>query len=165
MKSTDKFLIGIVAGIIILIVVALVVALGKPEDTYHNTNTPESVVHDYLLALQKEDYPKAYGYLSSTIKGYPRTTGKFVADIENSGWNFYSINENTFSIDLEEVKITGNSASVVVHSSQFRGGGIFESGQSYRTFEVKLIMVKNEWKITYSDYGFAYCWANQGGCK
>jgi len=114
MKSTDKFLIGIVAGIVILIVVALIVALGKPEITYQDINSPESVVHDYLLALQKVDYPKAYGFLSSTIKGYPKTAGKFAADIDNYHWNFRTIKEGTFSIDSKEVKITGKSAAVIV---------------------------------------------------
>jgi hypothetical protein len=71
MKSTDKFLIGIVVGIVLLVVAAFVITLARPEPTYQVEGTPESVAHNYLLALQKEDYQRAYGYLSPTLKGYP----------------------------------------------------------------------------------------------
>ena len=54
MKTTDKILIGIVAGIILLIIVALVVTLSRPEPTYQPEDTPEGIAHNYLLALQKE---------------------------------------------------------------------------------------------------------------
>lgn len=164
MKTTDKFLIGIVAGIVLLIVIALVVALGKTEDTYLDQNTPESVVHDYLLALQSEDYPKAYSYLSSTIKGYPRTAGKFTADIDNM-WELQTISKNTFTIDSAEITPKGDTAAVVVGMTNLRGGGLFNTRQYYSTFGVDLILVKGQWKIEHSDRFFAWCWLGQGGCK
>ena len=55
MKSTDKVLIAIVAGIILLIIVAFVVALAKPEPTYQAEDTPEGVAYNYLLALQRKN--------------------------------------------------------------------------------------------------------------
>src|SRR5574340_1299559 len=117
MKGTDKFLIGIIAGIGLLVVIAVVVVLSKPEETYQNENTPESVVHDSLLALQKEDYAKAYSFISSSIPGYPRTEGKFVSDIDNFAWNLYAINNSSFSIDSREVKVKGRSEE---HTSELQ---------------------------------------------
>lgn len=165
MKGTDKFLIGIVAGISLLVIVALVVTLSKPEETYQNENTPESVVHDYLLALQKEDYAKAYSFLAKTLSGYPRTEGKFATDVDTYNWNFYSIENNSFSIDSREVRIYGDNATVVVGATSLGGRSLVDSRQNYRTFEVFLKQVKEEWKITNSDQYFAYCWRNPEGCK
>lgn len=165
MKTSDKFLIGIIVGIVLLVVVALIVAMNNPDDTYQDLNTPESVVHDYLLALQKEDYSKAYSYLSSTIKGYPRTAGKFVSDIEKNDWNFHASKENTFVINSEEVTPKGNTAKVIVGVTDFGGGGLFNTRQYYSTFEVDLILVKDQWKIEHSRRYFAWCWSDLGGCK
>lgn len=165
MKGTDKFLIGIIAGIGLLVVVALVVTLSKPEETYQNENTPESVVHDYLLALQKKDYVKAYSFISSSIPGYPRTEGKFVSDIDNYAWNLYAINNHSFSIDSREVKVKGENATVVVGATSLGGRSLVDSRQNYRTFQVDLKQVKGEWKITHSDQYFAYCWSDIQGCK
>lgn len=164
MKTTDKFLIGIVAGIVLLIVIALVVALGKTEDTYLDQNTPESVVHDYLLALQSEDYPKAHSYLSSSIKGYPRTAGKFTADIDNM-WDLQTISKNTFAIESAEITPKGDTAAVIVGVTNFRGVGLFNTRQYYSTFAVDLTLIKDQWKIEHSDRYFAWCWLDQGGCK
>ena len=41
MKSTDKFLIGIVVAIVLLIIAALAVTLTQPEPTYLAEDTPE----------------------------------------------------------------------------------------------------------------------------
>ncbi len=165
MKGTDKFLIGIVAGIGLLVVIALVVTLSKPEETYLGENTPESVVHDYLLALQKEDYARAYTFLSSTVQGYPRTEGKFASDIDQYAGNFRPIDDTSLSIDPNQVKIFGDNATVVVGTTRLGGGGLFESQQNYRTFVVRLRLVSDEWKITNSDQYFVFCWSNPEGCK
>ena len=71
MKSTDKFLISIVIGIMLLVVVAFGIAFLRPEPTYQSEDTPEGVVHNYLMALQREEYYRAYSHLSPVIPGYP----------------------------------------------------------------------------------------------
>jgi hypothetical protein len=163
MKTTDKVLLGIVIGIILLIVIALVVTLMQPEPTYQAEDTPEGVVHNYLLALQQEEYERAYSYLSSTIKGYPGSTEKFIEHIADNKWRFRLDTENTLSV--ESIKIINNVATVKVLESSFNGGDLFNSGQNTIDFEMELHLEAGEWKIVSSPYYFAWCWTYSDGCK
>jgi hypothetical protein len=137
MKSTDRFLIGIVVGIILLVVAAFVVTLTRPEPTYQ----AEDVAHNYLLALQEEDHQRAYGYLSPTLEGYPVSVERFAENVEDSRWRFRLDADTTLAV--ESVRVTGNRAVVDVRESRFHG----------------------EWKIVDSDYYFARCWKDSKGCK
>ena len=61
----DRFLTGILVGIGLLVVVALAVFFTrKDSQTYIPDDTPEGVVHNYVLAVLNKDYEKAYGYLA-----------------------------------------------------------------------------------------------------
>ncbi len=162
MKSTDKYLIGIVAGIVILIAAALVVTLTRPEATYQSAETPEGVVHNYLLALQKQDYELAWGYLSPTIRGYPRSVNSFTRDVQSRSWSFRLNRESSMSI--ESVNVTGNRAIVRVKEVWLQSGDLFESGQSSRIFQMSLWKVSGEWKIVDADAYWAPCWNQSGGC-
>ncbi len=63
----DRFLIGILIGIGVLIVVALATFFTRQNNqTYVSDSTPDGVVHNYVLALLNKDYPKAYGYLADS---------------------------------------------------------------------------------------------------
>ena len=163
MKTTDKVLIGIVIGIVLLIVVALIVTLAQPEPAYQTEDTPEGVTYNYLLALQREEYERAYGYLSPTIKGYPASAEKFIEHIHVYSWNFRLDTDTTLSV--ESVKISGSNATVTVRESRFRGGDLFDSSQSTMVFDTELHLEDSEWKIIYSHYYFASCWVREKGCK
>jgi hypothetical protein len=163
MKSNDKLLFGIVGGMIMLIVAAFLVTLNRPEPTYREEDTPEGVAHNYLLALQKEDYGRAYGYLSPTLKGRPRSQKAFLQHIQRYSWNFRL--ETSTTLTVESSKIIGKEATVTVRETQFRGGGLFDSGQSTNTFDMKLRLNKDEWKIVGSTYYFANCWNEAKGCE
>jgi len=162
MKSTDKFLIGIVIGIVLLVVAAFVVTLTRPEPTYQAEDTPKGVAHNYLLALQKEDHQRAYGYLSPTLKGYPASAERFAENVEDSSWRFRLDTDTTLAV--ESARVTGNRAVVEVRESRFRGGDLFDSGQSTTVFEMEL-QLEDEWKIADSDYYFAWCWKRDDGCR
>src|SRR5512146_670980 len=61
----DRFLMGILIGIGVLIVAALVVFFTRQNQaSYVAENTPDGVVHNYVLAILNKDYQKAYGYLA-----------------------------------------------------------------------------------------------------
>src|SRR3972149_5217748 len=61
----DRFLIGILIGIGVLILLALVLFFTRQENRdYVADNTPDGVVHNYVLAVLNKDYQKAYGYLA-----------------------------------------------------------------------------------------------------
>jgi len=61
----DRFLLGILVGIGILVVIALVLFFVRQDkQEYVMDDVPEGVVHNYALALYQGDYQKAYGYLA-----------------------------------------------------------------------------------------------------
>jgi hypothetical protein len=163
MKSTDKFLIGIVAAIVLLIVVALVVTLTLPGLTYQTEDTPEGVAHNYLVALQKEEYERAYSYLSTNLEGYPASAEEFAEHVQDDSWRFRLNTDTTLSV--VSARITGSLATVRVRESHFRSGDLFDTDQSISFFEMGLQLEEGEWKIVDADYYFSRCWEREVWCK
>jgi hypothetical protein len=61
----DRFLIGILVGIGVLIVIALALFFTRQDSKQYIPNdTPEGVVNNYVLAIYNKDYEKAYTYLA-----------------------------------------------------------------------------------------------------
>ncbi len=156
MKSTDKVLLGIVVGILFLVVVALVVTMTRPEPMYMDDSSSEGVAHNYLLALQKEEYEQAYGYLSPTVYNYPFSTAEFEKTVNHEYRGFGGDTDVSFSIG--DVEISGDTATVRVTSSSFYGGDLFDSGQRIKTFDMELALEGNDWKLVDADDYFARCW-------
>lgn len=160
MKRTDKFLIGIVVGVVLLIVVALVFVM-QPS-SYLAEDTPEGIVHNYILALQEEDFARAYGYLYTGMSEYP-DADKFESDLSKDSSSYRNRSSSTFSIDSSDIK--GNQATITVRETKFYEGNILDSGQNTQIYEVSLILEDGEWRIDGADWGFDYfdrCWNN--GC-
>jgi hypothetical protein len=112
----DRFLIGILVGIGVLITAALVVFFMRQGDrqTYTQENTPDGVVHNYVLALQQGDFQKAYGYLADEEgkPGFGSFRSYFTAEYnspENSGIQITGWDEDmdlTAWVDLTTVQIS-----------------------------------------------------------
>lgn len=162
MKGADRFLIAIVVGALVIVGIAVAVVLLRPEATYMTDETPEGVAHNYLLALQLRDYPKAYGYLSARVDGYPTTEAKFIEDVQDHRYQFRMDRDVTLKVDSADIRAT--TATVEVLESTFYGGDLFSSGQSLRPFEMELVKASDGWRIIDSDHYFAYCWRNEDGC-
>jgi len=167
MKGTDKFLIGIVIGVVILIGAAFAVAFMRPEPTFQPEDTPAGVAHNYLLALQKKEYERAYGYLSPTLDGYPDSVETFIDNIDDYGWQIRDLQEGSIMLAVETTDITGERAEVVVQENHFRQGGLFDSSQYDRTFDMRLSFDsdQNAWKIIDSDSYWVSCWENEEFCR
>ncbi|MBN1641417.1 MAG: hypothetical protein JXA09_09285 [Anaerolineae bacterium] len=162
MKTTDRFLIGIVAAIAIVVVAALVLTRIRPEPTYRADEGPEGVAHNYLLALEKGDYARAYGYLSPTLDGYPASEGEFAATVLRERWMFRRDEEVTLAVASHA--IAGDAAAVQVHESRFSGGGLFHTSSYTSRFEIALRLEEGGWKIVESEAYFAPCWLSERGC-
>ena len=164
MKGTDKFLVGIVAGIVLLVGAVLVVAFLRPnQPAYQPDDTPEGAAHNYLLALQLDEYERAYGYLLPTLPGHPDSLDAFERDIEDRRWNF-GYDGDDVSLAIESVDVSGYRAKIVVRRTQFSRGGLFDSGQSSYTFEMTLRREAGAWKVAESDRYWASCWEWSEGC-
>ncbi len=163
MKSTDKFLVGIVIGIVLIVVAAFAVTLLRPGASYLAEDTPANVVHNYLLALQREEYGRAHAYLSSTIPQLPDSEQAFIEHLEEYPWEFRI--DQQVSLSVQDEKISDGRATVTVAESQFYGGGLFDSGQSVSDFEVDLELEKGSWKIVSAGAYFSHCWRSDDPCR
>lgn len=161
MKKTDKILIGVVAGVIVLIVGALAISLNQPKADYLPDNTPEGVVNNYLLAIITEDYEKAYGYLSPTLAGFPYSADEFQKDVEGS---YFFRRVQDVSVNVESSETDGNKATVTIEEVRFRQD-TFEVDTYDREIDFYLVLVNGSWKIVDADSYFISCWARASGCN
>ena len=147
----DRFLVGILVGIGILVVVALALFFTRQdEQEYVSENTPEGVVHNYALAVYREEYEKAYAYLAET-ENKP-TYNEFRQAFFN---NF--VDPSNAGLELGETEIVGNEAYVTVYLI-YNPSDPFSSG--YRNTETaRLERQDGEWKLLQMPYNFwSYDW-------
>ncbi len=142
----DRFLIGILAAIGVLIVAAVVIFLVRGNDqAYLPEDTPEGVVHNFVLAIQQRDVERAYGYLAD--KDYKPTYDEVRRAIlvENIG-------DTNNGVEIIGSDIKGDEATVDV-SIIFSGGGPFR--ETYSTSGTALLIRQNgAWKIESMSYPF-----------
>src|SRR3972149_1468711 len=110
MKVTDRFLLGIVAGIALLVVVAFLLVLNRKELTYQSEDTPQGVAHNYLLALQERDYERAFGYLSPDLAGSPQRGDEFAGDLKQFPSYLHPPEDTSFLVKSSQV--SGTRATV-----------------------------------------------------
>ena len=150
----DKFLIGIIVGIGLLVVVALIVVLTRgQQEAYIADDSPSGVVHNYFLAVQRQDYEKAYGYLWDDLKSKP-DLDEFITTVDSYG------SRSETSLQVGESTITDSRARVEVAIATYRGGGLFDSG-SYTNREVAHLRTNanGDWKLIEFPYPYwGYDW-------
>jgi len=144
----DRFLTGILVGIGVLIVLALALFFTR-QDTkdYRDDDTPETVVHNYALALYKGDYQKAYAYLAE--KEHKPTYEEFRSPFLN-----HYIDPNDAGLEVGETRLEGDEAFVTVYLI-YNSSDPFSSG--YRGEEVaRLVRQNGNWMLVYMPYNFWY---------
>jgi hypothetical protein len=164
MRGTDKFLLGIVVGVIVLVGVAFALVLLRPEPVYQEADSPEAAAHNYLLALQKLDYARAYDYLSPRLIGYPASLDEFVGDIQAHPWKLRRLDDPA-ALSVESVQRTGDRAVVFMRETRFRQRGLFDSAQYTNTFEMMLQRDGGGWRLVSSELHWLPCWEDRGGCR
>ena len=163
MKGNDRFLIGIVIGVLLLVIVSFVVVLRRPTPSYRPDDTPEGVVHNYLLALRQGEYERAYSYLSPDLVHYPANLAEFTDDVENQRWEFRLDEDVTLLV--ESAQINGSQATAVVQETTFYNSGLFNNNQFTRQFTVTLERSGNRWLIKQAESYILYCWTHKDGCQ
>jgi hypothetical protein len=156
--KNDKFLIGIIVGVVILVGVALALVLIRGQnEAYVADDSPTGVVHNYFLAIQRKDYERAYRYLSDDLKNKP-DLDEFIQGVGNQ----YGSAEE--ALQIGETTQQGNERSQVdVGLTAYQGGDIFnfDGSGNYTRHENALLRLNanNEWKLTYFPYPYwGYEW-------
>ena len=148
----DRFLTGILIGIGVLVIVALTVFFTrKDSQTYIAEDTPEGVVHNYVVAVLNKDYEKAYCYLAE-LKDKPEYD-----DFRQAFLNGI-VNPNNAAVDIGGSDIVNDEASVEV-AMIYNPSDPFSSG--YRDTQRAVLVKQNgAWKISSmpSYYFWDYNW-------
>lgn len=162
-NSQDRGLIAIVAGVVLLVLIAFVVVLRQAPPEYRTDNNAEAAAHNYLLALRREDYARAYSYLSPNIEGYPDDLAQFTADVVATPYLFGQ--DRNEGLAVISSRMAGDDLAVVTGEiTTFNQGDLFGSSQYSYTFQMTLAQEAGGWQITNSDQYWLPCWTD-GMCR
>ena len=135
----DRFLIGILIGIAVLIVVALAVFFTRKDNlNYTDADTPEAVVQNYVVALHKRDFDKAYSYLADL-------PNKPTADAFRQAILNHEVDPTNAGLEIGKTEISADSATVTL-GIIYSPNDPFSSG--YRNADyAQLVRQQGVWKI------------------
>ena len=160
-SASDKLLLGIVAGIILLIIISLIVVNRRPLPQFQGQNTPEGVVHDYLLALQLSDYETAYNLLSPQI-AYPADVNEFYDSLKETPWEF-TVSQNYSQIIESSERISDNSVAVIVREI-YNTNSLFSGDDYFTTFRMRVEENGGGWKLVSGERYWSTCWGAENKC-
>lgn len=162
----DRFLVGIVAGIILLIAAAFAIATFTPKAQYLPDDSANSAAYNYILAIEQNDYPKAYTYLSPSLPCYPKQESQFIRQLTKmpvgTSWKVLSGNSSQDSDYRKQVN--GEFTS-------FQRSFLFFS--QTKSFQVQMTWINefNRWRLanangyySYSGALFNQCWISCKNC-
>ena len=169
MLRSDKTLVAIVAGLIVLVVAAFVIVLRQPSLSYLGAQAPEGAANDYVLALARGDYAKAYGLLSEGLPGRPKTLDAFIRDVDEQPWTFGTSGEPASLRVLSAERTTDESgaelATVLIERTVFMERGLLDNGESSETAKLRLRRTaEGTWRITGGDRFLHACWVDSADC-
>lgn len=147
----DRFLIGILIGIAVLVVVALVVFFMRKDNLiYVEDDSPAGVVQNYAVALHKREYEKAYAYLAD-LENKP-TLEQFQQSFLN-----HNVDPTGAALEIGTTETTENAATVTLFINN-PPSDPFSRG--YRNTDyAQLVNQGGAWKIKQMPYYFwAYDW-------
>ena len=156
MQGSNKFLFGLVIGIILLVIVTFSVVMLRPEPTYQDDSTAAGAAHNYLLALQEGDFERAYTYLPADFK-YPTDAEDMANDARQNSWLFETGGDHTLAVDSVNQK-SDNEAVVTIRKTIFYNDGLLGSHEESQTFTMQLINEEGEWKVSQADLYWSNCW-------
>ena len=142
--KNDRFLIVILVVIALLILTSLSLFFSRQDNAvYLPEDTPSGIVHNYILAIEKGEYERAYGYLAE--KEFMPSYAEF-----EENFLFY---ENNTGYQIGETAITGDTARVEVTIMEGSGGFLFSRYYDY-VEHAQLIQKSGNWKIIQMPYAY-----------
>jgi len=142
--KNDRFLIGILIGIVLIIVAALgAFFLRQNANTYLPEDTPNGIVNNYILALYDQDYEKAYSYLAE---------GELKPSFDTFRQAFVSgsLYLGNVSFKISETSESQKQATVYL-TYIYSASGPFN--EPYRESQMATLVLENGiWKITNMPY-------------
>jgi len=138
----DRFLLGILIFIVVLVVAAVgLFFLRQGDQSYGPDDTPQGVVRNYALAVQKMDIQKAYSYLADQ-PGRPTFENFRNAFLTNQ------LNTTNTSLQVGAVNNVSDSEAMVEVVIVFSSGDPFSNPWSNNQ-NASLVKQNGEWKLTF----------------
>lgn len=154
MKALDRWLIGIIVLVAVIVIAALGVVLTTDEPAYLTEDTPEAIVHNYLLAIQREDDDRALSYLAPTLSGLP-ADGREMA--ESISYEAGILRNASFSVQSGEPESDG-SVRVAVVVTSYEGDGILGSSRDTRNYRLWVRQEGATWKLIDGNGFWGWSW-------
>ncbi len=135
----------------VLLVASIVVAMTSGEEAL-SEGTPEGAVQQYLKAVEADDYPAAYGWLSERLK-QDCTLEQF------AGGDFPGNDRlKDTRVSLVETRKVGDTTFVTVRITQFYGGGgPFDASESSYEQLFTLKQEDGQWRLSEYPWPFYGC--------
>jgi hypothetical protein len=148
----DRFLIAILAGIGVLVVLSVALFIARRGTlAYGPEDTPEGVTRNFIVAVKKGDYDRAYAYLGE-IENKPDSFA-----FRQTYQQFQASEVASTGVEVGQTNMEGEKA--YVQMSMLRGGGglfneVYRDQQS-----AELVLESGAWKIKAMPYPFwNYSW-------
>jgi len=144
--KNDRFLLGILIGIGLLVALALgLYFLRQEQPAYRSDETPEGVVHNYVTAVQLGDYERAYTYLAekSDKPTYNTFRQAFISMLDPENASLQIGGSYSYTPGEADVEVT------ILRSNNGLFGGTYREQQS-----VMLTLQDGEWKIFSGPYPY-----------
>ena len=146
MKSSSRLLLGFSIGICVLIIATIVLVLttGSQSTTLLPEDTPEGTIQRFLLAVQDNDFEKAYSYISTTPLNDEKISPAEMWRRSISGYTSNSVWKAT----IGKATTKGDQSTVKVNIEVFRPGGPFQD--PVRSNNISFFLKKEgpSWLIT-----------------
>ncbi len=148
----DRFLLGILIFIGVLVIAALALFFIRQDtQVYGADDTPEGVIRNYALALQKQDFQRAYNELADKVN-------KPTYDAFSHAFLTNQLDVSSNALQVGKVEFINNGEATVSISILYAGSGPFTQSWS-STDTATLVQQGSAWKLSYMPYPFwSYDW-------
>ena len=143
----DRFLLGILVFIGLLIVAALALFFTRHESqTYGAEDMPEGVIRNYVLALQNHDFERAYGYLADK-------DNKPTLDYFRQAFLNRQLDISGTAIQIGKVEMVASDQALVEVTIVYAAANPFSPGSS-SNMTASLVEQKGAWRISNMPYPY-----------
>jgi hypothetical protein len=166
MIRRDRFLLSILAGIILLVLLALALFLARRGPPAYTTDeSPLGVVQNYALAISIKDYDRAFGYIAGPpgvqIEKVTANSPAGLPDLDHFRQFFMIEAGNQLAntgMEIGAVQSQIDNTALVAVTLLHTSGGVFDS-VGRETQMVQLVRQNGAWKIAGAPYPFwNYSW-------
>jgi hypothetical protein len=144
--QTDRFLIGILVGVVVLLAAAglSLLVLRRPPPPLP-ADSPGGTIQRFYSALEQRNYSQAYDLLSDKMEHKP-TRGSFTRAIADQ----YTYGTQAARAGIDSEQIDGATATVTVRVTYYYGGGppLLGSNEYTSTETFTLAQEAGAWRIT-----------------